>query len=131
MGCVATLVLITIRRELTWSLFYDALLRTFKSTGTILWITFGATALAGAYTIAGGPTYIAGLILGADMPTMGILLVDDADLPAARHADGLGRHRAPGHARIPAHHSQAAGRGTGAVRRARGFAGLCGRVVRE
>jgi tripartite ATP-independent transporter DctM subunit len=75
MGCIATLVLITIRRELTWSLFYDSLLRTFKSTGTILWITFGATALAGAYTIAGGPTYIAGLILGADMPTMSILLV--------------------------------------------------------
>ncbi|MCV0397316.1 MAG: TRAP transporter large permease subunit [Rhizobiaceae bacterium] len=75
MGCIATLALITIRRELTWSLFYDSLLRTFKSTGTILWITFGATALAGAYTIAGGPTYIAGLILGADMPTMGILLV--------------------------------------------------------
>jgi tripartite ATP-independent transporter DctM subunit len=75
MGCIATLILITIRRELTWSLFYDALLRTFKSTGTILWITFGATALAGAYTIAGGPTYIAGLIVGADMPTMGILLV--------------------------------------------------------
>jgi tripartite ATP-independent transporter DctM subunit len=75
MGCVATLVLITIRRELTWSLFHDAVLRTFKSTGTILWITFGATALAGAYTIAGGPTYVANLILAADMPTMGILLV--------------------------------------------------------
>jgi tripartite ATP-independent transporter DctM subunit len=75
MGCIATLVLIAIRRELTWSLFYDALLRTFKSTGTILWITFGATALAGAYTIAGGPTYVAGLILAADMPTMGIVLV--------------------------------------------------------
>jgi len=75
MGCVATLVLIIIRRELTWSLFYDAVLRTFKSTGTILWITFGATALAGAYTIAGGPTYIANLIVAADMPTMSILLV--------------------------------------------------------
>jgi tripartite ATP-independent transporter DctM subunit len=75
MGCVATLALIIVRRELTWSLFHDAVLRTFKSTGTILWITFGATALAGAYTIAGGPTYVAGLILAADMPTMGILLV--------------------------------------------------------
>jgi tripartite ATP-independent transporter DctM subunit len=75
MGCLATLVLITIRRELTWSLFYDAVLRTFKSTGTILWITFGATALAGAYTIAGGPTYVANLILAADMPTLSILLV--------------------------------------------------------
>ena len=75
MGCVAVLILIALRRELTWSLFKDSLMRTWKSTGTILWITFGATALAGAYSIAGGPTYVANLIVGADLPTMGILLV--------------------------------------------------------
>ncbi len=50
-------------------------MRTFKSTGTIIWVTFGATALAGAYTIAGGPTYVANLITGMELPTMGILLV--------------------------------------------------------
>jgi TRAP-type mannitol/chloroaromatic compound transport system permease large subunit len=50
-------------------------MRTFKSTGTIIWVTFGATALAGAYTIAGGPTYVANLIVGYDLPTMGVLLV--------------------------------------------------------
>jgi TRAP-type mannitol/chloroaromatic compound transport system permease large subunit len=50
-------------------------MRTWKSTGTILWITFGATALAGAYTIAGGPTYVANLIIGAELPTFGILLM--------------------------------------------------------
>lgn len=75
MGCVAVLVLILIRGELNWSLFKDAMMRTFKSAGTILWITFGATALAGAYTIAGGPTYVANMIVGAELPTMGILLV--------------------------------------------------------
>jgi len=75
MGVVAVLILITIRGEMSWSLFKDALMRTWKSTGTILWITFGATALAGAYSIAGGPTYVANLIVGAELPTMGILLV--------------------------------------------------------
>lgn len=75
MGCIAVLILIALRRELTWSLFKDSLMRTWKSTGTILWITFGATALAGAYSIAGGPTYVANLIVGAELPTMGILLV--------------------------------------------------------
>jgi TRAP-type mannitol/chloroaromatic compound transport system permease large subunit len=50
-------------------------MRTFKSTGTILWVTFGATALAGAYSIAGGPAYVASLIVGAELPTMSILLV--------------------------------------------------------
>jgi tripartite ATP-independent transporter DctM subunit len=75
MGAVAVLLLTLLRRELSWALFRDATMRTFKSTGTILWVTFGATALAGAYSIAGGPTYVANLIVGAELPTFGILLV--------------------------------------------------------
>jgi tripartite ATP-independent transporter DctM subunit len=74
MGTVAVLLLIIIRGEFTFDLFREALMRTFKSTGTIIWVTFGATALAGAYSIAGGPTYVAGLIVGADLPTFGILV---------------------------------------------------------
>ena len=75
MGTVAVLILILLRGEFTYALFREALMRTFKSTGTIIWVTFGATALAGAYSIAGGPTYVANLIVGAELPTMGILLV--------------------------------------------------------
>lgn len=75
MGVVAVMLLIILRGEMSWALFKDALMRTWKSTGTILWITFGATALAGAYSIAGGPTYVANLIVGAELPTMGILAV--------------------------------------------------------
>ncbi|MEM8813638.1 MAG: TRAP transporter large permease subunit [Pseudomonadota bacterium] len=75
MGTVAVIVLTIMRGEMSFGLMKEALMRTFKSTGTIIWVTFGATALAGAYTIAGGPTYVANLIVGADLPTMGILLV--------------------------------------------------------
>ncbi|MEM8812922.1 MAG: TRAP transporter large permease subunit [Pseudomonadota bacterium] len=75
MGTVAVIVLTIMRGEMSFDLMREALMRTFKSTGTIIWVTFGATALAGAYTIAGGPTYVANLIVGADLPTMGILLV--------------------------------------------------------
>ncbi|MFT4793541.1 MAG: TRAP-type mannitol/chloroaromatic compound transport system permease large subunit [Paracoccaceae bacterium] len=75
MGTVAVLILICVRREFSILLVREALMRTFKSTGTIIWVTFGATALAGAYTIAGGPTYVANMITGADLPTLGILLV--------------------------------------------------------
>ena len=74
MGTVAVLLLIVIRREFTLELFREALMRTFKSTGAIIWVTFGATALAGAYSISGGPTYVANLIVGAELPTLGILL---------------------------------------------------------
>jgi len=74
-GSVAVLLLIAMRGELNLTLVREALMRTFKSTGTIIWVTFGATALAGAYTIAGGPTYVANLIVGSELPTMGVLLV--------------------------------------------------------
>lgn len=75
MGSVAVLLLIIARGEFSFTLLREASMRTFKSTGTIIWVTFGATALAGAYTIAGGPTYVANLIIGYDLPTMGVLLV--------------------------------------------------------
>ncbi len=75
MGCVAVLVLIILRGELSIALLRESLMRTWKSTGTILWVTFGATALAGAYSIAGGPAYVAGLIVGAELPTYGILFL--------------------------------------------------------
>lgn len=75
MGAVAVLVLSIFRGEASFDLVWDSLMRTLKSTGTIIWVTIGAAALAGAYTIAGGPTYVANLIIGADLPTMGILLV--------------------------------------------------------
>ncbi|MEZ5668310.1 MAG: TRAP transporter large permease subunit [Alphaproteobacteria bacterium] len=74
-GCVAALLLILIRSELNFTRFNQALTQTFRSVGTILWVTFGATILAGAYTLAGGPTYVAGSILGMDLPPMGIILM--------------------------------------------------------
>jgi len=75
MGSAAVLLLIILRGEFSFGLVYEALMRTFKSTGTIIWVTFGATALAGAYTISGGPTYVANLIIGADLPTLGVLMM--------------------------------------------------------
>ena len=74
-GSFAVLLLIIVRGEFTWALLHEATMRTFKSTGTIIWVTIGATALAGAYTISGGPTYVANMIVGLDIPTMGVLLI--------------------------------------------------------
>jgi TRAP-type mannitol/chloroaromatic compound transport system permease large subunit len=75
MGTAAVLILIVLRGEFSLLLVREALMRTFRSTGTIIWVTFGATALAGAYTIAGGPTYVANLIVGSELSTLGILLL--------------------------------------------------------
>jgi TRAP-type mannitol/chloroaromatic compound transport system permease large subunit len=74
MGVIAVAVIAAFRGEMTINLVWEALKRTLKSTGTIIWVTMGATALAGAYTIAGGPTFIASTITGSGLPTMGIIL---------------------------------------------------------
>ena len=74
MGALAVLVIAIFRGEASFELVWDSLMRTLKSTGTIIWVTIGAAALAGAYTIAGGPVYVADFIVGSDLPTMGIIL---------------------------------------------------------
>ena len=74
MGALAVFVIAVLRGEASVGLLWDSLMRTLRSTGTIIWVTVGAAALAGAYTLAGGPVYIANLIVGSDMPTMAVLL---------------------------------------------------------
>lgn len=73
MGVVAVLFLMLTHGEISKKAILASLFRAFKSTGIIMWVTFGATALAGAYTLVGGPEYIANLILDADLPTLGVL----------------------------------------------------------
>ena len=75
MGALAVLVLAIFRGEASFELVWDALMRTLKSTGTIIWVTIGAAALAGAYTIAGGPTYVANFIVASELPTMFVILM--------------------------------------------------------
>ncbi|MDC1398270.1 TRAP transporter large permease subunit [Octadecabacter sp.] len=75
MGVIAVFTIGMIRREMTFDIVWDSLIRTLKSTGTIIWVTIGAASLAAAYTLVGGPTYVANLIIGAELPTMGIILM--------------------------------------------------------
>ncbi|MEQ8334545.1 TRAP transporter large permease subunit [Nisaea sp.] len=75
MGVVAVFVIGLLRREMTFEIVWDSLMRTLKSTGTIIWVTIGAASLAAAYTLSGGPTYVANTIISAELPTMGIILV--------------------------------------------------------
>ena len=74
MGALAVFVIALLRGEASVALVWDSLMRTLRSTGTIIWVTVGAAALSGAYTLAGGPSYIAQLIVGAEMPAFLVLL---------------------------------------------------------
>ncbi len=75
MGAAAVFIIALLRGEASTELVWDALMRTLKSTGTIIWVTIGAATLAGAYTIAGGPTYVADFIVGSELPTMLVILL--------------------------------------------------------
>ncbi len=75
MGALAVLVIAIFRGEASWDLLWDSLMRTLRSTGTIIWVTIGAAALAGAYTLAGGPQYVANMIVASDLPTMSVILI--------------------------------------------------------
>ena len=72
---VASFVLITIRNELGVIMVLESLEQTFRSVGTILWVTFGATVLAGAFSLSGGNKYVADAILGLDVAPIGVILV--------------------------------------------------------
>lgn len=74
MGAFAVFIIAVFRGEASMKLIWESVMRTLRSTGTIIWVTVGAAALSGAYTLAGGPAYIANLIVGAEMPTMLVLL---------------------------------------------------------
>ena len=74
MGAFAVLIIAILRGEGSFALVWESLMRTLRSTGTIIWVTIGAASLAGAYTIAGGPQYVADLIVGKELPTMGVIL---------------------------------------------------------
>ena len=74
MGALAVFLIALARGEASVGLVWDSLMRTLRSTGTIIWVTVGAAALAGAYTLAGGPSYIANLIVGSELPPMLVIL---------------------------------------------------------
>jgi TRAP-type mannitol/chloroaromatic compound transport system permease large subunit len=75
MGVVAVFLITLARGEMSFDIVWVSLMRTMKSTGTIIWVTVGAAALAASYTLAGGPTYVANLIVDAELPTMGVIMV--------------------------------------------------------
>ena len=73
MGVVGVLALIVLRGEFQPALLRESFEQTFRSVGILLWVTFGASTLIGAYTLAGGPSYIGRLITGLELPPLAII----------------------------------------------------------
>jgi len=75
MGVVATAFLIWIREEMNTVMVLEGLEQTFRSVGTILWVTFGATVLAGAFSLSGGNKFVANAIVNLDVAPIVIILM--------------------------------------------------------
>lgn len=75
MGALGAFASAWVRRELSWTLVRDALHQTMNTCGTLLWITFGATALIGTYNLMGGNAFVENLITGLPLPPIGIVIV--------------------------------------------------------
>ena len=75
MGVVASLIVIFLRRELEIFTIMGALEQMFRSVGAILWVTFGATVLAGAFTLSGGAQYVSATIVDLNAPPIVVILM--------------------------------------------------------
>jgi tripartite ATP-independent transporter DctM subunit len=62
MGVLGSIISGLVYRQLTWELVQEAAMRTFRLTGMIMWILFGAYCFSSAYHGMGGPALIEGLM---------------------------------------------------------------------
>jgi tripartite ATP-independent transporter DctM subunit len=74
-GVAGAVVAAAVNQRLTWAGMSSAVVETTKVTCMLYWLFFGASALIGIYTIAGGTQYLKDLIAGLPIGKWGILLV--------------------------------------------------------
>ena len=74
-GVAGAVLAAAVNKRLTWKGMSSAVVETTKVTCMLYWLFFGASALIGIYTIAGGTQYLKDLIAGLPIGKWGILLV--------------------------------------------------------
>lgn len=74
-GVTGAICILIVRGELNLALFNESLLRTFKTTGILLWVTFGVSVLVSAYNLSGGRDFVSDFILGLDFAPLATIAV--------------------------------------------------------
>lgn len=75
-GAFGVILSTIVRGEFSWNMLQGAALQTLKTTGMIVWIGIGASALVGVFNLMGGISFVSGLITGiSDTPVVVILVM--------------------------------------------------------
>lgn len=75
-GAFGVMLSTILRGEFSWAMMRDAAMQTLKTTGMIVWIGIGASALVGVFNLMGGINFVSSLITGiSDTPIMVILFM--------------------------------------------------------
>ncbi|WP_300514984.1 TRAP transporter large permease subunit [Aliiroseovarius sp.] len=75
-GAFGVMLSTIVRGEFSWKMLMDAAMQTLKTTGMIVWIGIGASALVGVFNLMGGISFVSGLITGiSDTPIVVILFM--------------------------------------------------------
>lgn len=73
-GSLGAVISAAINRRLNWGIFKDSAIRTMKVTCMLIWLFFGASAIIGIYTLAGGAEFVKTTISGLPLGPLGIVI---------------------------------------------------------
>ncbi|WP_424987144.1 TRAP transporter large permease [Microbulbifer sp. S227A] len=75
-GAFGVMLSTIVRGEFSWGMMRGAAMQTLRTTGMIVWIGIGASALVGVFNLMGGIAFVSGLITGiSDTPLVVILFM--------------------------------------------------------
>ncbi len=74
-GSLGAVISAAIYRRLNWEMIKDAAIRTMRITCMLMWLFFGASAIIGFYTLAGGTDFVTKGLMGLPLGPIGILIV--------------------------------------------------------
>ena len=74
-GSLGAIISAAVYRRLNWQMIKEASIRTLKITCMLIWLFFGASAIIGYYTLAGGTDFVTQGLIGLKLGPIGTLIV--------------------------------------------------------
>jgi len=74
-GSLGAVISAAIHRKLNWKIFKDSAIRTMRVTCMLVWLFFGASAIIGFYTLAGGTEFVTKGLGGLPLGPIGIMII--------------------------------------------------------